>query len=381
MMVLEQLWRAVPGLESAIRQQPLAADREASWVMLRSLLQAFAPSTGTTLPNSILDQVSDIAAAFGLADRLEADLGGVGNAGLWLGVAGGQADVLVVAHLDRQTFRVDRLEDDDRSARLMPVCIAKPYAVVASVPGRALRMQDGRLEVGARGRLHADAQGVFFQAEEGLLLPSDLITVDGNPRRQGDRVSGGGLDNAAGVLSALGAAAALRRVEETLLEYDRRCLFVFPDRQDYSLTTLMAACPALRPALGAIIVDVVEAEDAGEQPGTGAVCVLAGSRADGLVVPLNYQQLAQTLAVALNDARPASVQLRRACPEEWLGTASGAWRERVLGYIGPAINRARPGNETMHLPDIQAVVWWLACYIAAVLNLAPEVTGQYALGR
>lgn len=381
MMVLEQLWRAVPGLESAIRQQPLATDREATWVMLRSLLQAFAPSTGTTLPNGILDQVSDIAAAFGLADRLEADLGGVGNAGLWLGVAGGQADLLVVAHLDRQTFRIDRVEPDGRLARLTPVCTTMPFVEVASAPGRALRMQDGRLEVGARGRLQADRQGIFFQVEEGQLSPSDLITADGNLRRQGDRVSGGGLDNTAGVLSALGAAAALRRVEESLLEYDRRCLFVFPDRQDYSLTALMAASPALRPVLGTIIVDVVGATDAGARPGAGAVCVLTGSQADGLIVPLNYQQLAQMLAVALNDARPGSVQLWHACPEEWPDAASGSLRERVLGYIGPVISKARPGDETVHLPDVQAVVWWLACYIAAVLNLAPGVTGQYALGR
>ncbi|NPV67993.1 MAG: hypothetical protein HPY64_12685 [Anaerolineae bacterium] len=381
MMVLEQLWRAVPGLESAIRQQPLAADREAAWVMLRSLLQAFAPSTGTTLPNGILDQVSDIAAAFGLADRLEADLGGVGNAGLWLGVAGGRVDLLVVAHLDRQTFRIERVEEDGQSARLVPVCTTMPCAEAVSAPGRALRLQDGRLEVGARGHLRADRQGVSFQAEEGLLLPSDLVTPDGNPRRQGDRVSGGGLDNAAGVLSVLGAAAALRRVEETLLEYDRRCLFVFPDRQDYSLTALMAMCPALRPTLGTIIVDVVGTVGTGVRPGAGAVCVLAGSQADGLVVPLNYQQLAQPLAEALNDIRPGSVQLWRACPEEWLGAVSRSLRERVLGYIGPAISKTRPGDETVHLPDIQAVAWWLACYIAAVLNLAPEVTRQYALGR
>jgi len=382
-MVLEQLWRAVPGLENAVRQQPLAADRESAWVMLRALLQAPAPSTATTLPNGIIDQVSDIAAALGLVDRLDPDLGGVGNAGLWLGVAGGRADLLVVAHLDRLTFGIDEIRENGRSAGVLAVSASGAFTDMARTPARAFRLERGRLAMAARGTMRADERGLEFQAEDGSLLPTDLITLDGRPHRQGDWVRSGGIDNAAGVLSALGAAAVLRRVEEALLEYDRRCVFVFPDRQDFSLAALMAAGPALSPTLGALIVDVQPV--AADGPGTGvqheggAAYVLSGR--DGLIVPLNYRQLTRALAQALNDARPGTAQLRRLPQRTDTRTDCGVFHERILGYAGPPISQTQAGEETVHLQDIQASVWWLACYIAVVLNLAPGVAGEYALGR
>ncbi len=384
-MGLEQLWRAVPGLENAIRRQPLAVDREATWVMLRALLQAYAPSTGTTLPNAIVDQVSDIAAAFGLVDRLDPELGGIGNAGLWLGVAGGRVDLLVVAHLDRLTFWIEALDPDGRNARVLPVGTAATFEALPPAPAVALRLEDGRLGEAAQGYLQADQRGMRFQTESGTLLPSDLITFSRKPQRRGDRIQGVGIDNAAGVLCALGVAAVLRRVEEILLEYDRRCLFVFPDRRDFSLTALMAAKPALCPRLGVVVVDVQRvaagAADTGAMHGAGTAYSLSNEHREGLLVPLNYRQLTHMLANDLNTARPASVQ------QGLSGTLAGdmadsdAWRGRILGYMGPPVSQPHPGDEAIHLHDVQATVWWLACYVAAILNLAPEIAGQYALGR
>ncbi len=107
-MLLEHLLHVIPTLDEAIRHQSVVADRERSWLALKQLLQANAPSTGAALPGGIIDQMTDIAAVFGLADRLENDLAGPGNPGLFIGVVKPQADLIVVAPLDRLTLRISR---------------------------------------------------------------------------------------------------------------------------------------------------------------------------------------------------------------------------------------------------------------------------------
>ena len=78
-MLLEQVWGAVRGLQDAVDRQPLVADRDLVWQMLRQLMASPAPATGAMLPGGIFDEVTDIAAALGLADRLEAASGLVGR--------------------------------------------------------------------------------------------------------------------------------------------------------------------------------------------------------------------------------------------------------------------------------------------------------------
>jgi hypothetical protein len=39
------------------------------------------------------------------------------------------------------------------------------------------------------------------------------------------------------------------------------------------------------------------------------------------------------------------------------------------------------GYEAARLSDIQSSVWWLTYFVAATLNLVPELTPRYALGR
>jgi hypothetical protein len=42
---------------------------------------------------------------------------------------------------------------------------------------------------------------------------------------------------------------------------------------------------------------------------------------------------------------------------------------------------AHAGRESARLSDVQSGVWWLAHFVPAVLNLVPELTPRYALGR
>jgi len=39
------------------------------------------------------------------------------------------------------------------------------------------------------------------------------------------------------------------------------------------------------------------------------------------------------------------------------------------------------GHEAARLSDIQASAWWLAHFLAATLNIAPEIGQRYGLAR
>ncbi len=384
-MLLEQLWREMPNLEAAIRQQVVVSDREQTWALLRQLMAAAAPSTGAALPGGIIDQVSDIAAVFGLADRLVPDLAGPNNPGLWVGVAKEGADLVVAAPLDRLTFRVKQLIDD-RTAELYPICVAGLPEEMAQAPAQAFRYdaQRARLGVSARGQLVPRDGALFFRAEHGTVSWIDAITLDLVPRRQRDWVRGSGLDNAAGVLETLALGAVLRQVEEALLEHNRRCLLVFPDRRDFSPATLInrAAGGSLQPALGTILVEgqIVDAEH-GPQYEAGMAYTSGSERRCGMLVPVNYQQLAHDLELAFEQVTSGVAQFTpasAACAGQQSGMVSS---QRVLGVMGPPLSRPHAGQEIVHLADVEAGVWWLGAFVALALNLVPEVASRYALGR
>ncbi|MFC1959188.1 hypothetical protein ACFLYO_00610 [Chloroflexota bacterium] len=384
-MLLEQLWQDVPELPNHIRRQSLVADAESVWVMLRQLMLAYAPSTGAVLPGSIFEQVSDIAAVFGLADRLDISLGGAGCAGLWLGVAKEQVDLVVLAHLDRLTFRVQSVQDE-HTALVSPICVTNMSNEIVPAPARSFRFnaQRGRIQVVAQGQLSLGPDDAYyFEIERGSLAPLDLITLDLQPRRQGSWVRGSGLDNAAGVLSTLAVASVLRQVEEVLLEHNRRCLFIFPDRQDFSPDMLWTngLGQNIRPALGTVMVDgqVIESETLHYEAGMGYS--FASSGQCGLLVPTNYQQLTWDLASTFETYMPAIAQHNYVVGPGLSQPCIGDFRGRILGLMGPPVSSPHAGQEIVHIKDIQAGIWWLSCYLSFVLELVPSVSVKYALGR
>lgn len=382
-MLLEGLWRVLPRLERAIARQALVADREQAWLLLRQLMLAAAPSTAAALPGSIVDQLIDVAAVFGLADRLEPDFAGMGNPGLWLGVAKDEVDLLVIAPLDRLTFRVVQMLGDDL-ARVAPIGRRMRRENMAESPARAFRLnvERGQLVTSVVGQLIPGEEGVLFRAERGSLGICDLITFDLQPRQQGDWVRGSGLDNAAGTLAVLGAGAVLRQIEEALLEHNRRCVLVFPDRSDFDVSTFVAkgAGSVMRPTLGSVLVGGIPVHD-GSGPHYEAGMAFAFATAGGApqVVPHNYQQLAFDLATAFEQLVPGIGQYvpSDAMPENLGGRGLG----RVLGLMGLPLSQPHAGQEIAHLKDLAASVWWISAFVALALNLVPQVGARYALGR
>lgn len=389
-MLLNQLWQAIPALQAAFEDQALVEDREKVWVLLRRLITAPAPSGGVTLPGAIFDELTDIAAAFGLADRLEADLAGMGSSGLWLGVEKDRADLVALTHLDRPSFRVHSLEEAQNPV-LFSLVVPSPVKAAVRLPARALRYDpdQGQLVTAARGQLfslldHDDGDEALwvFQVQSGTVSCLDTVTLDFAPTRQGDVIQGSGLDNAAGVLMALGAAALLRQAEQSLLEQNRRCLFLFCDQHlaEAGVGHRPGGAVSSWPVLGSVIVNV--------QPiyrtpvlrhGAGVGYAFASAGENGLIVPPHYQRLTHDLAQAFGDFTPQPIAQSH-CRAAVHGY-SRLVRGRTLGLFGPSLSYTAQGMEQVSLRDVQAGIGWLACFLGLALNLVPEVVARYALDR
>ena len=211
--------------------------------------------------------------------------------------------------------------------------------------------------------------------------------IDPPPARDGDRVTGTGLDNSLGVLAALLAAAALSAGEGALRRAGRRLLVAFTDQEEgppdgffgHGAARLAGALPP--PIAGCVVVD---AHTAGPGPGVelgrGAGHGTASGWGRGSIAPPNVHALALDLARQINDTRPGTVQMNTGYLSRSDDMILGRWAP-VLGLIGPPMTDPHTGHEAARLSDIQASAWWLAHFLAAALNIAPEIGQRYGLAR
>ena len=385
-MIIERIDRTVPALRDALRTLPPLQDMDALWPLLERLLNAHAPSGGAALPNGIGAVIAAEAGELGLAGRV-GPLGATGNLALRLGADGDTADVIVVAHMDRPSYRVQ----DAESGVLFPICATRFPHGEYRVPAKAVRVQDGRLVVGAEGTLIAltagnGAAGLRFETTRGKLDWRDTVLMNPRPTREGARVTGTGLDNSLGTLTALLSAAVLHKVETALRERGRQCLFVFSDLEEgppqgffgHGAARLTYAVPP--PKRGCVVVDAQTAgEGLGPPPGSGVSYGAASGRGRGSVVPPNALALALDLIADFDAQRAGTVTHNRGYISRSDDLILGRWSP-VLALSGPPITDPHTGFEGAHLGDIQSGAWWLAYFLAATLGLAPDVSTRYALG-
>lgn len=104
--MLEALDRAAPALHHALASHAYLTDTKAIWEGLSSLLAAHAPSGAINFPGAILDQTKAIIHTLGLDDRYIGEIGATGNTAIWLGEEKETADIIILAHLDRPTYKV-----------------------------------------------------------------------------------------------------------------------------------------------------------------------------------------------------------------------------------------------------------------------------------
>lgn len=386
-MPIDILNQALPALSESLKQQPAVNEVGPLWEMLKRLLAAHAPAGGANLLGGIGDDIAVLADGLGLRDRFISHLGSTGNSAIWLGSDKSTADLVVVAHMDRPSFRVKLLDQ----AILYPLCANRFPAGEYRVPAKAVRFERGRLVVRAEGMLvsrkNDPTESLHFEVKRGQLAWQDTILMDVHPVLDGDKVIGSGLDNSAGVLVTLLAAAVLRGIETVLRERERRCLFVFTDQEEgppsgmfgHGAARLTHALPP--PTYGAVIVDVHDAgPDTVPQLGNGVSYSAASKWGVGSIVPPNYFSLAVDMAESFNQIRPTTVQLNTGYQSRSDDMILGQWT-RILGLSGPPIMEAHTGQETARLGDLQDSVWWLTYLLPALMNLVPDLTPRYALAR
>lgn len=386
--MLDALYASVPGLRRALEEHPFISDRVLLWdTALRRLLKANAPSGGAGLPGGIGDEIATIVEALGLKDRFIPEIGSTGCAGIWIGAQKEAPDIVIPAHMDRPTFKVKRVQD----GTLYPICAIRFPANAYHVKAKAMRFDDGWLNVAALGTMmynkQPSAETLVFQVETGELRWYDLITMDVEPSLQSDVITGTGLDNCLGVVTALGAAAALREIEGALAARNRRVLFVFTDLEEgnpeaffgHGAARLTYAMPP--PTYGVIICDAQSASpDSTPVLGEGASHGSVSAWGRGSTVPPHYLALAVELSAALNGIRPRTVQMNTDYLSRSDDLALNRWT-KVLGMIGAPMLAAHTGHESAWLPDIQSAIWWLTHFTMASLGLSPELNRAFALGH
>jgi hypothetical protein len=238
---------------------------ERVWGQLVRLLTARAPSGGCLLPGAIGGVVADLAEELGLKEDFIPEIGSSGNPGISLGARVDAVDIVITAHIDRPSFRVRDVTLGD-GGLLYPICADRFPEGEYRAQALALRWEPGEgLTVGARGQFIAQrgtgGDHYRFVNQEGQLAAHDVITLDATPTLIDGAITGTGLDNCLGALSALHAAHILKGVEGVLTQAGRRIVIAFTDLEEgvptaffgHGAARLMGALP--QPRIGAIVCD------------------------------------------------------------------------------------------------------------------------------
>lgn len=379
--MLEQLFAAFPVLDSTAAFPFIAEPGSVSSPLIR-LMNAHAPRAGCTLPGAIGEVISKLVDEYGLSHYFTPNLGNTGNDALILGADKPQPDLLIVAHMDRPSFRVRHTS----TGEIYPVCAVRIPEHGYTCAAKALRYDPASqsIEVAAVGKFRAENGIMRFQAETGDLHPLDTIVMDAHPTLENGQITGTGLDNTLGVLTALGVAFAFAADVNRLIAENKQIMIVFTDEEEGIPEVFFGHGAArlaqiVRPARGAIVCD---AQTVGEgtpiQPGAGGSHGVISGAGKGALVPLNAAVLAANLITEVNRWKPGTIQLNTGYLSRSDEMGMSRWT-RVLGMVGVPMRDPHTAHESAALADIGNTVVWLTVYVAAVLGLAPEITQAYRL--
>ncbi|MDX2159817.1 MAG: M20/M25/M40 family metallo-hydrolase [bacterium] len=378
--MIEHIWDALPGLRTLDDHPLLKADGALESFLLR-LLHAHAPRAGCALPGGIGTVIGEIAAEYGLADRFTLNFAGTGNAALDIGAANDQPDIVIVAHMDRPSFRVR----DAAAHTIYPVCALRLPAGGYECAAKAIRWDANArsLIVASRGMFTGYGTTLHYHTA-GDLRWTDTIVMEAEQTLIDGLITGTGLDNSLGVAAAFGAAVAFQRLEADLIRWQRRILFVFSDEEEGIPDVFFGHGAArlaqhIRPVRGAIICDAHTAGDTLiSQVGNGASHGVISGQGKGALVALNGVALAVDLAASLNQTAPGTVQLNSGYLSRSDDMGMARWT-RILGMIGVPMHDPHTAHETALVGDVEKTIRWLTQYTAACLGVSPALVDAYAL--
>ena len=331
------------------------------------LLAAPAPHNSCLLPGAVGGVITDIASGF---DLHCAPIAATGNLGITIGDPHAPLDLLLTAHMDRPCFRVRDLD----AGSLYPLCAIRVPGDDYRCGGMALRYADGRVCVAAEGTMRFHAREgethITFRAETGDLRNGDTVMMRATPQRQGDIVTGTGLDNALGVLIALHTAKSLNDTG-----ISGHILFAFSDQEEAPPIGLFGQGAARLahvlppPRLGFINIDAHNARDEdGHMPGSGASHAFVSGDGRGSVVPMDMQALAEDLAAEVNAKTPGAVRLNYGYVSRSDDMLLNLWT-RCVGLVGVPLLNAHTTEETASLNDAAAAVGWVSELVPRLLAM------------
>lgn len=392
--MIHDIYQEIPGLEQTIISNRWIKDREALWELLKGLMEADSPTGNLALPGTILDVMSSAAMGAGLGVNFIPNFKHTGNPAILLGSKKETIDLLVDAHLDKPTFGVAEVTHTEQGQRVMlyPYCANRFPLGEYQVKAKALCYdeQQQAVIVSGRGILHSRrADGIndqlSFEIIEGELDFTNLVVFDTPARREGDQLSGPGLDNAAGVAMLIATASILKEIEPLLDLQGCNCLFTFSDQEEGPAGSLFAqgaskiAFSLQPPRLGSIVVDVHTAGEAcGITLGDGASFGFVSGGGRGALLPLNIQRLHLALSADLNQRKPGSIQHNRGYFSRSDDFALTHW-SKILGLVGIPASDIHTGNEKGNLSDLQGGILFLSHLIPIILGLSPTLAKRYQL--
>ena len=366
--------QAIQALLAHIDSDPIYTKADELFALLTRLLAAHAPSNGCHLPGAVGDSIRSMANELGLSLSSDPRIGSTGSLAIEIGADKPEIDLVITAHMDRPSFRVLSLED----CTLYPLCAIRIPGTAYTSQAKAVRCQDGRMIITARGKMHIKTTNgghhIRFQAKSGALGWGDTVLMDAIPQRQGNHIVGTGLDNAAGVLLTLLSARALASFAADITKQRQKILMVFTDQEEgppvglfgQGAARLAHAIPP--PRLGFINIDAHNVDSAaGHVPGIGASHAFVSGRGRGSVVPLEYQALAESLAQAINRRRPDTVRLNYGYVSRSDDMLLGLW-SRCLALIGIPLAHAHTSAERVALDDMTSAVCWITAFVSHILE-------------
>ena len=387
--LFDTLLHKAPALASSVDvlRPPAAPSLDREWQHLQRMLTAHAPSGGCLLPGSISDVVAQLAQELGLGGSYLREIGHSGNPGLSIGARTDAVDIVITAHIDRPSFRVRQLTPGQGGV-LYPICADRFPAPAYSAQAVAFRWEPGQgLIAGASGEFRADANtpGQYaFVNQQGQLELHDVVTLAAQPQLSDGVITGTGLDNCLGALSALYAARILRQAEAALSAAGRRIVIAFTDQEEgiptaffgHGAARLIHALP--QPRIGAIVSDAHAVNPGIVEMGGGASHGTASAWGRGSYAPPNFHRLAVDLAGSLNLACPQTVQINHGYQSRSDDLGLSRWT-RILGMSGPPMIRAHTAEESAHLGDVPRSALWLASFALACAGIDDSLRRHYAL--
>ena len=363
----------IQSISEIINRDPIYTDVDQLFTQLSRLVEAHAPANGCQLKGAIGDVILSMADDFGLTLSIDPRIIATGNIAIEIGASKPDIDLVITAHMDRPSFRVLSLDD----STLYPICAIRIEGDQYITDAKAVRYQDGEMIVSAKGKISiVNNNGDYemsFETTEGQLYWGDTVLMDTPPQRQNELMVATGLDNVTGVLLTLLSARILQRVLDDLEQDGQKILVVFTDQEEgppiglfgQGASRLSSAIPP--PRLGFMNIDAHNVDErVGNIPNAGISHAFVSGRGRGSVVPLDYQALAESLAGAINNHRPNTVNLNYGYVSRSDDMLLSLW-SRCLGLMGVPLANAHTTEETISLHDMVSAIHWIPTFIMAVL--------------